>query len=230
MKKEAGHYHKTYLTKPDYNFGFTSLGFRVPTVLVSPWIEKGLVDSTLYSHTSVLRYMEELLGIQPLTARDRGAASFAAQLSREQPRDNCPTSVPAPELPQEDPELYMKEPPGPKQDEWARRYTTKLEGHPDTGKRTSRELPTNEALSRYIKQRNQRDTWARSDDWKEARFELYTDSNDRWRWRRREGSGDIIAASTDAYDDRSSAELALERARFLAYILGDPVDGRGETT
>ena len=221
MEEEARKYKKTYLTSPEYSFDFSSLGFRVPAVLVSPWIDRGVVDSTVYRHSSVLRYVEDLLDVEPLTKRDATATSFAAQLSRSTARADCPATVPAPSLPADDPELYMKEPPGPKQDEWTRRYTAKLLGHPDTCKRIERPFPTNAALSKYIQQRNQHDAWARSGDWQSARFELYADRTGGWRWHLRDGSGDILAASTDAYDDQRAAETALERSRFLSYLLGD---------
>ena len=221
MQEEARKYGKTYLTDPDYDFDFSSLGFRVPTVLVSPWIDKGGVDSTVYGHASVLRYVEDLVGAKPLTKRDAAAASFAPRLSRLTARTDCPTSIPSAALPADDPELYMKEPPGPKQDEVARRYTAKLLGHPDTDKRTERPFPTNAALNKYIQERNQRDAWARSDDWKKARFEFFADRGGRWRWRLRDGSGELLAESTHTYNDEAAAENALERARFLSYILGD---------
>ncbi len=231
MREEARRYHRTYLTSPSYDFDFEQLGFRVPTILASPWIERGTVDSTTYSHTSILRFLEESLKLSPLSARDAAAASFAPRLSRTHARTDCPLELPGPALPASDPELYMQEPPSPKQEEWARRYTTKLSGHSDTGMRTERCFPTNESLSRYIELRNRCDAWACGEDWKAARFEVHPDVKGHWRWRLRDGSGDILAASTDAYADREQAIRALERARFLAHQLGDPVslDSEGDS-
>ena len=40
-------------------FDFTRLGFRVPTVICSPWVPKGQVDSTRLQHTSVLATLNE---------------------------------------------------------------------------------------------------------------------------------------------------------------------------
>jgi len=37
-------------------YTFDQYGFRVPTVLISPWIDQGL-DSNLYDHTSILKYL-----------------------------------------------------------------------------------------------------------------------------------------------------------------------------
>ena len=228
MEEEVQKYNKTYLTSPEYSFDFSSLGFRVPALLVSPWVDKGVVDGTVYRHTSVLRYIEDLLGAKPLTKRDATATSFSSRLSRETARTNCPTTVPAASLPADDPELYMKEPPGPKQDELTRRYTAKLLGHPDINRRTERSFPTNASLHKYICERNQRDAWARSSDWQNARFELYADRAGRWRWRLRDGSGDILAESTHSYDGQEAAATALERSRFLSNMLGDAEIAAGQ--
>jgi len=48
-------------------FDFTLLGPRVPALLISPWLSKG-IDSTQYQNTSVLRYIQDLIALnQPLT-------------------------------------------------------------------------------------------------------------------------------------------------------------------
>ncbi|MFJ8039940.1 phosphocholine-specific phospholipase C [Kitasatospora sp. NPDC096147] len=39
------------------------LGVRVPMVVVSPWTRGGVVDSTVYDHTSVLRFLEKRFGV-----------------------------------------------------------------------------------------------------------------------------------------------------------------------
>ena len=78
-----------------HGFQFDRYGFRVPAVVVSPWIEKGTVDHTTYDHTSVLKTLEELFSIEPLTQRDRNAHSvlhLTQTLSRA--RTDCPTQLP----------------------------------------------------------------------------------------------------------------------------------------
>ena len=72
------------------NFGQT--GFRVPTVLASPFARRGYVDSTRYDHTSILRFLEwRFLGAPPagvdasngrwyLTKRDRAAHNLGNSL------------------------------------------------------------------------------------------------------------------------------------------------------
>jgi phospholipase C len=63
-------------------FAFDRLGLRVPTILVSPWLPRGRIDSTSYRHTSILAALKELYGLSDfLTQRDRTAASFVALLS-----------------------------------------------------------------------------------------------------------------------------------------------------
>lgn len=71
------------------NFG--QAGFRVPTVLMSPFAQPGFVDHRQYDHTSILRFLEwRFLGAPAegaggdaswsLTTRDRNANNIAASL------------------------------------------------------------------------------------------------------------------------------------------------------
>jgi phospholipase C len=58
-----------YLTMPDLPpeaggiRGPIGLGFRVPCAVISPWSKGGLIDSTVYDHTSVLRLLESRYGV-----------------------------------------------------------------------------------------------------------------------------------------------------------------------
>ena len=74
-------------------FDFTQFGVRVPTVIVSPYIAKGTVDPTLYDHTSVLATLERVLGIDPLTERDKQANDVRHLLNLAAPRTDCPTEL-----------------------------------------------------------------------------------------------------------------------------------------
>lgn len=80
----------------EYGFTFNTLGVRVPAVIVSPWIGSA-VDHTIYDHSSVLATVEKLLGIAPLTDRDRSANDLI-HLLQPSARTNCPTTLhnPAP--------------------------------------------------------------------------------------------------------------------------------------
>jgi phospholipase C len=74
----------------DENFG--QAGFRVPTILASPYARRGFVDARPYDHTSILRFIEwRFLGAPPegprapngpwhLTARDLHAHNIGASL------------------------------------------------------------------------------------------------------------------------------------------------------
>ena len=55
---------------PDLQNGQALLGFRVPTVIASPFTFGMGVDGTLYDHTSALKLIEWRWGLNPLTARD----------------------------------------------------------------------------------------------------------------------------------------------------------------
>jgi phospholipase C len=75
-------------------FAFDRLGLRVPTLLVSPRLPRGKVDSTPYQHTSILATLRELFDLgAPLTARDAAAKSFAGLLLPEA-RLDTPASLP----------------------------------------------------------------------------------------------------------------------------------------
>ncbi len=53
--------------------GFDQLGFRVPAMIMGPYVKKGYVSSVVHDHTSVLRHIETMFGLQPLTMRDAAA-------------------------------------------------------------------------------------------------------------------------------------------------------------
>jgi len=71
---------------------FSQAGFRVPTVMASPYAKPGYVDHRAYDHTSILRFIEwRFLGAPPegpvspnpnwyLTLRDRNANNIGASL------------------------------------------------------------------------------------------------------------------------------------------------------
>lgn len=48
-------------------------GSRVPTLIISPYAKKGFVDHTQYETTSILRFIENRWGLQPLATRDASA-------------------------------------------------------------------------------------------------------------------------------------------------------------
>jgi phospholipase C len=48
-------------------------GFRVPCLAISPYARQGFVDSTTNEHTSLLKFIEDLHGLTPLSTRDAAA-------------------------------------------------------------------------------------------------------------------------------------------------------------
>jgi len=44
------------------HFKFDRYGVRVPAVIVSPWIEKGVIDGRTYDHASIPKTVEDRLG------------------------------------------------------------------------------------------------------------------------------------------------------------------------
>jgi phospholipase C len=74
-------------------FGFDRLGVRVPALLVSPWVGRGLVDHTVYDHTSILAFLRRHFGLPaPLHRRDAVADSFERNFL-DASRDDAPTSL-----------------------------------------------------------------------------------------------------------------------------------------
>jgi phospholipase C len=81
------------LAGPDEaGFDFAQAGFRVPTVMASPYARPGYVDHRTYDHTSIARFLEwRFLGAPPegpgvgaaawaLSSRDRHANNIGASL------------------------------------------------------------------------------------------------------------------------------------------------------
>ena len=46
---------------------------RAPAWVISPWVKKGTVNSTMYTQASILRTMELILGMRPMTTYDAAA-------------------------------------------------------------------------------------------------------------------------------------------------------------
>jgi phospholipase C len=55
-------------------------GFRVPSLVISPWSPRGIVAHGLYDHTSVLKMIEWRWNLRPLTVRDANANNLAQVL------------------------------------------------------------------------------------------------------------------------------------------------------
>ncbi|MFY0630916.1 MAG: hypothetical protein JXR05_11080 [Flavobacteriaceae bacterium] len=81
-------------TSKAFGFKFDRFGVRVPTVLVSPWIEAGTVyrtkGETPLDHTSILATLEEMFNLPALTARDKAASDILDVATLKEPRKDTP--------------------------------------------------------------------------------------------------------------------------------------------
>ncbi|HVV82278.1 MAG TPA: alkaline phosphatase family protein [Kofleriaceae bacterium] len=78
--------------------GFDQLGFRVPTMIIGPYVKPGYVSSVTYDHCSVLRHIEKMFDLEPCNARTAAATDLSDAIDQEalasfQPRD--PVQVPS---------------------------------------------------------------------------------------------------------------------------------------
>src|SRR5215471_15407659 len=77
----------------DPAFDFTRLGVRVPAVLISPYIQAGTIDHTVYDHSSIIATACKLLlknvAGASLTKRDRNANTFENNLTLATPRTDA---------------------------------------------------------------------------------------------------------------------------------------------
>ena len=77
-------------------FAFDQLGVRVPAVVVSPLVPRGVVDHTQYDHSSISASVRDIFGTAPLTARDAAANPFSRLASLSTPRADTPSILGAP--------------------------------------------------------------------------------------------------------------------------------------
>jgi phospholipase C len=72
----------------ELGFRFDRSGYRVPAILVSPWVPKGSVFNDEYRHTSLIATLREAWGLgEPLTQRDASARTFDHLFTLQTPRD-----------------------------------------------------------------------------------------------------------------------------------------------
>src|SRR6202035_3221486 len=53
--------------------GFARYGFRVPSIVVSPYAKRYHVSHVVYDHTSILAFLERKWNLQAMTYRDANA-------------------------------------------------------------------------------------------------------------------------------------------------------------
>ena len=78
---------------PD-TFDFKTLGFRVPAIVISPLIPKGIIDHTIYDHTSLVATVEDKFIHSHLTERDKAANTLAHLFTLDAPRADALLTAP----------------------------------------------------------------------------------------------------------------------------------------
>jgi phospholipase C len=203
--------------KPEYVFHFDRLGCRVPTVLVSPWIKKGMVVSDQLQHTSVLATVRKMWGLreQPLTKREGQAKRFDQLLEElDAPRDDCPTKLKRPPLPEISLTAAADQPLSPVQWEIFHQVNH-LDGHEDSGKPAPPPKTQGEA-AKYIQERTRAHRQFHRVRKGNGRFTVYQDKQDQYRWRLLNANGEIIASSGEGFATLAEAENEITRVRELA--------------
>ncbi len=78
----------------DPSFKFDRLGLRVPAILVSPYVKKGGVNSTVYEHSSIAATIKKLFKLPKfLTRRDENANTFDPSDCFGEFRDDTPETL-----------------------------------------------------------------------------------------------------------------------------------------
>jgi phospholipase C len=76
-----------------FSFAFDRLGVRVPAILISPWVPKGLVvDGRIFEHASIPATVTKFFlgSYAQRTAREAAADTFADLVSLDVMRQDCP--------------------------------------------------------------------------------------------------------------------------------------------
>jgi len=86
MKSEYWNSTAIFITWDDYGGWYDHVpppqvdklgyGFRVPSLIISPYARHGFIDHTQADHTSILKFIETLFGFPSVTTRDANAANL----------------------------------------------------------------------------------------------------------------------------------------------------------
>jgi phospholipase C len=73
---------------------FAHSGFRIPMVVVSPWVNPHHVSHVWRDYTSILRLIEDRFNVAPLTARDAAADNMSEFFDFSSPQLLTPPPLP----------------------------------------------------------------------------------------------------------------------------------------
>jgi phospholipase C len=209
-------FDKNGRAKKQYQFNFDRLGARVPTVLISPWIEKESVESKQLQHTSVLATVRKMWGLrkQPLTAREGQAKTFDVLLEKlSAPRKDCPLTLKRPSLPERSLSAALDQPLSPVQRE-VFAQVNHLDGHEESGTIAAIPKTQREATNYFAQRRKAHQAYHKS---KSGSFNIYKDSAGNCRWRLIDGeSSEIVASSGQGFANVSDVKKEIERVRTSA--------------
>ncbi len=76
---------------------YTLSGFRVPTIVVSPWAKRDYVSHVQREHTSILAFIEKKWNLPPLTRRDAAADNLLDIFDFSKPSFAKPPHIPIPD-------------------------------------------------------------------------------------------------------------------------------------
>jgi len=83
-------------------YTFDQYGIRVPAILISPWLPAGKLPTTIFDHTSILKYAIDKWGLDGLTDRVAKAKTFADEFLTKMRKDddapNMPRQLVVPEV------------------------------------------------------------------------------------------------------------------------------------
>lgn len=199
--------------KKQYQFGFDRLGARVPTVLISPWIEKGGVESQQLQHTSVIATVRKMWGLreQPLTAREGQAKTFDSLLEKlKHPRQDCPKTIKRPPLPERSLNEALDQPLSPVQRE-VFAQVNHLDGHEDSGTVAAVPETQREAAKYFALRRKAHQNYHKH---KSESFIIYKDAKEHYRWRLVGGEDDeIMASSAHSFSKLSEVKKEINNMR-----------------
>jgi hypothetical protein len=80
----------------EFHFKFDQLGVRIPALVISAHTPRGVIDHTLYDHTSILATVERLHGLDNLTNRDKAANDVRHLVALGVARTDAPSTLSPP--------------------------------------------------------------------------------------------------------------------------------------